>query len=181
MGRQAIEHDVMAKQYHLSDRQQLVIEYIAKHGGISIQQFEEICPDVTRRTLQRELKELIQGDDRFNFLGKVPHQQLAHYYRQADLTVVPSLCYENSPKVIDESLVANVPVLAADIGGVPEIIKDDYNGYTFVPGNEENLVQVLNHFLSHPEKIEELKKNSFVSVHNLSINNYIKKLLSSIG
>ena len=58
LGRQAIEQDVMAKQYHLSDRQKLVIEYIAKHGGISIQQFEVICPDVTRRTLQRELKEL---------------------------------------------------------------------------------------------------------------------------
>jgi DNA-binding HxlR family transcriptional regulator len=49
----------MAKQHLLSDRQKLAIEYIAKHGGISIQQFEGICPDVTRRTLQRELKELI--------------------------------------------------------------------------------------------------------------------------
>lgn len=59
LGRQAIEHDIMAKQHHLSNRQKLAIEYIAKHGGISIQQFEGICPDVTRRTLQRELKELI--------------------------------------------------------------------------------------------------------------------------
>jgi Fic family protein len=60
LGRQAIEQDVMAKLYHLSDRQKLAIEYIAKHGGISIQQFEGICPDVTRRTLQRELKELME-------------------------------------------------------------------------------------------------------------------------
>ena len=59
LGKQAIEQDVMAKQYHLSDRQKLAVEYIAKHGGISIQQFEGICPDVTRRTLQRELKELL--------------------------------------------------------------------------------------------------------------------------
>lgn len=59
LGKQAIEQDVMAKQYHLSDRQKLVMEYIAKHGGISIRQFEGICPGVTRRTLQRELKELV--------------------------------------------------------------------------------------------------------------------------
>jgi Fic family protein len=59
LGKQAIEQDVMSMQYHLSDRQKLAIEYIAKHGGISIQQFEGICPDVTRRTLQRELKELV--------------------------------------------------------------------------------------------------------------------------
>jgi Fic family protein len=47
------------KAISLSDRQKLAIEYIVKHGGITIQQFEAICPDVTRRTLQRELKELI--------------------------------------------------------------------------------------------------------------------------
>ncbi len=58
LGKQAIDQDVLAKQYHLSDRQKLAIEYIAKYGGITIQQFENICPDVTRRTLQRELKEL---------------------------------------------------------------------------------------------------------------------------
>src|SRR3990167_8010098 len=58
-GKQAIEQDVLARQYHLSDKQKLASEYIVKHGGISIRQFEEICPDVTRRTLQRELKELI--------------------------------------------------------------------------------------------------------------------------
>ncbi len=59
IGKQAIEQDLMARQYHLSGRQKLAIEYITKHGGITIQQFEAICPEVTRRTLQRELKELI--------------------------------------------------------------------------------------------------------------------------
>lgn len=59
LGKQAIEQDIMAKQHHLSDRQKLAIEYIAKYGGISIQQFQVLCPDVTRRTLQRELKELM--------------------------------------------------------------------------------------------------------------------------
>ena len=53
LSKQAIE------QYHLSDRKKLVIKYISKHGSITIQQFENICPDVTRRTLQRELKELV--------------------------------------------------------------------------------------------------------------------------
>ncbi len=60
LGKQAIEHDVLAKEYHLSQRQNLAMEYISKHGEMTIQQFERICPDVTRRTLQRELKELIE-------------------------------------------------------------------------------------------------------------------------
>lgn len=59
IGKQAIEQDLLARQYHLSDRQKLALGYIAKHAGITIRQFETIYPDVTRRTLQRELKELI--------------------------------------------------------------------------------------------------------------------------
>ena len=124
-----------------------------------------------------EMKRLVQDDNRFRAVGRVKQDKLADYYRQADLTIVPSLCYENSPKVIDESLVANVPVIAADIGGVSEIVKDDYNGFTFAPGNEKNLIEVLEYFLNHPEKIEELKKNCFVSVRNFSVSNYLKQLI----
>jgi len=62
LGKQAIEQDVLIKKHRLSDRQKLAIEYISRHGRISIQQFEDICPDVTRRTLQRELKELLDKD-----------------------------------------------------------------------------------------------------------------------
>ena len=130
---------------------------------------------------ENQMKELIKNDNRFWFLGRVEHHKLSDYYRQADLTIVPSLCYENSPKVIDESLVANVPVIAADIGGVSEIVKDDYNGFTFAPANEKNLIEVLEHFLNHPENIEKLKKNCFISVHNLSVGNYIKRLLQLIS
>lgn len=127
-----------------------------------------------------EVAELIKDDGRFKAVGRVNHKDIAAYYRQADITIVPSLCYENSPKVIDESLIANVPVIASDIGGVPEIIKDDYNGFTFAAGNEANLISVINHFLDHPENLDKLKKNSFVSVRSLSVGNYIKKLLSLI-
>lgn len=126
---------------------------------------------------ETQVRELIKGDPRFQLIGRVDHEKLIEYYRQADLTIVPSLCYENSPKVIDESLIANVPVLAADIGGVSEIVKDDYNGFTFAPGNEKNLIEVLEYFLNHPEKIDELRKNCFVSVRNFSVSNYIKQLL----
>lgn len=126
------------------------------------------------------VKDLVVSDMRFNFVGRVPNDNLTDYFRQADLTIVPSLCYENSPKVIDESLVANVPVVAADIGGVSEMVQDDYNGFTFAPGNEKSLTDVLQLFLNHPEKIEALKKNCFVSVRNYSVGNYIKKLLSLI-
>lgn len=127
-----------------------------------------------------EVKQSVANDSRFKFMGRIEHSELADYYRQTDLVIVPSLCYENSPKVIDESLIANVPVIASDIGGVSEIVKDDYNGFTFAPGNEKNLTEVLEYFLNHPEEIEELKKNCFISVRNSSTGNYLKQLLKLI-
>jgi len=59
LGKQAIEQDIMIKDHHLSERQKSAIEFIAKQGGMTIQQFENIYPDMTRRTLQRELKQLV--------------------------------------------------------------------------------------------------------------------------
>lgn len=59
LGKQAITQSLLAKEYHLSERQRLAVEHMATEGGLSIQQFERMCPDVTRRTLQRELKDLI--------------------------------------------------------------------------------------------------------------------------
>lgn len=131
-------------------------------------------------SLGTEVKQRIAGDKRFEFVGRVDRQRMPEMYRQADITVVPSLCYENSPAVISESLVANVPVVAADIGGIGEMVKDNVNGFTFAAGNTENLTTVLRHFIEHPERIDELKKNCFVSVREHSLDRYLKRLLAII-
>lgn len=59
LGKQVIEQSVLMKDYDLSERQKLAVNYILIEGELSIQQFGKICPDVTKRTLQRELKNLI--------------------------------------------------------------------------------------------------------------------------
>lgn len=55
-GEQAIRRDVLVKQYGLSDRQAEAIKYILEHESLTIQDFERLCPDINRRTLQRDLK-----------------------------------------------------------------------------------------------------------------------------
>ena len=58
-GEQAIRRDLIAKQHNLSDRQALALSHILVRGSLSIQDFERICPRVTRRTLQRDLKSMV--------------------------------------------------------------------------------------------------------------------------
>lgn len=58
-GEQVIKLDIIKNEYKLSMRQQQAVNYIAKYGSLTIKDYENICPNVNRRTLQRELKTMI--------------------------------------------------------------------------------------------------------------------------
>jgi Fic family protein len=58
-GEQAIRRDVLVKQHGLSDRQAKAVQHILEHGSLTIQEFGGLCPEVNRRTLQRDLKALL--------------------------------------------------------------------------------------------------------------------------
>ena len=52
--------EVLFQKYQLSPRQRLALTFAIKHGGLTIQNFEEICPEPSRRTLQRELRRIVE-------------------------------------------------------------------------------------------------------------------------
>lgn len=131
---------------------------------------------------EAQIKELIKDDSRFKFCGYVRNSQLSNFYKQTDYTILPSLCYENSPLAIYESFSCGIPVLASDIGGVSELVKDNYNGFTFDPGDEKNLIKVLEHFLKYSQEyLPEFRKNAFETVKNYTLNKYISRLISLLN
>jgi Fic family protein len=58
-GEQAIRRDVLIKEHRLSDRQAKALGHILEHGSLTIQDFEHYFPDVNRRSLQRDLKAMV--------------------------------------------------------------------------------------------------------------------------
>jgi Fic family protein len=62
LGEQAIRRDVLIKEHGLSDRQAKAIGHILEHGSLTIQDFERLCPDINRRSLQRDLKAMLDMD-----------------------------------------------------------------------------------------------------------------------
>ncbi|GAB4335790.1 MAG: Dot/Icm type IV secretion system effector CoxFIC1 [Desulfobulbaceae bacterium] len=58
-GEQAIRRDVLVKKHRLSERQAKALAHILEHGSLNIQDFEGLCPEVNRRTLQRDLKAMV--------------------------------------------------------------------------------------------------------------------------
>jgi len=65
--------------------------------------------------------------DRAIFLGRVPRDRLAIYFRAADYTVLYS-GYEGLSHTLLESLRAGTPVIASDKGGNPEVVQHEQNG-----------------------------------------------------
>lgn len=90
-----------------------------------------------------ESVELAGRDVRIAFYGRQRLEDMNRLFAEADYAVVPSLCYENAPTVIGESFAHGVPVIAADIGGAAEMVRDGENGFVFEAGNEASLLAVL--------------------------------------
>jgi glycosyltransferase involved in cell wall biosynthesis len=91
-----------------------------------------------------------------SFEGLVPNEEVGRVLADADLVVVPSLWYENSPVVIQEAFAAGVPVIASRIGALAEKIQHGANGFLFTPGDVEALRDVLKGLAENPARIENL-------------------------
>jgi len=54
--------ETLTRKYNLSGRQQKAVQHLLQNDTLTIHDFEELCPNVNRRTLQRELKELVDKE-----------------------------------------------------------------------------------------------------------------------
>lgn len=116
-------------------------------------------------------------DRRLVYVGFQSLTQLRRLFQMADVLVVPSLCYENSPTVIYEALESGLPVVAANIGGVGELIREGENGTMFNPGDAADLIAALRRM--DADKIGWYGKSATVraSIHDLSMDRYVAKLI----
>jgi Fic family protein len=59
-GERVIRRDVIVQKQGLNERQGKAIEFLLTHGKLTIKDFEELCPEVNRRSLQRDLKAFLE-------------------------------------------------------------------------------------------------------------------------
>lgn len=85
------------------------------------------------------------------FLGYRSGDALFDAIRGARAMVLPSEWYENAPMSVLESYALERPVLGADIGGIPELIRDGRTGGIFKSGDVESLAACLRRFDSMPD------------------------------
>jgi len=82
----------------------------------------------------QELARSLPLDGRARFLGPQPRQAVFELLRAADAALLSS-SWENFPHMVVEALSVGTPVVATDVGGVTEILRDGENGL-LVPMND---------------------------------------------
>lgn len=132
----------------------------------------------SRGSLEQEVLKRIAGDSRIVRVGFV--EDLASFFKTMHYLIMPSLCYENSPLVTFESLANGTPVIVSRIGGAGEPIEDGVNGFQFVPGDEQDLLRVLNCAVAEIGQYDERSAYARESVKNYPIEKYVERLLSTV-
>lgn len=88
------------------------------------------------------LEQLGVPRDRYLFLGGVPYLEMPYLYSMASAFMLPSYS-ESFPMTVLEAMSCQVPVIATDVGGIPEMIDSGRNGLLVQPGNPKNLSAAL--------------------------------------
>jgi glycosyltransferase involved in cell wall biosynthesis len=112
------------------------------------------------------------------FCGTFPNGEIAKVLAGLHVLVVPSLWYENHPLVLSSAMAAKRPVICSDFPGLSEVIKHDWNGMTFPPGDVAALAAHLGRLAGDPALLAQLSSNCQPPK---STPEYVNELLSLYG
>ncbi len=104
--------------------------HVAIRGRVDEPMFQAYIDDCRRRAA---------GDPRIEFAGPYAHADAGVVFGDMDALVVPSVWYENTPFVVLEAFMAGVPVVASNLGGLSEVIREGENGLLFRAGDAKSL------------------------------------------
>ena len=125
--------------------------------------------------LLSKIKKLAENDRRIVLKGKLTPDKVAQQMARVDLTIVPSIWEEPFGRVIIESFQQGTPVLASDVGGIPELIDD--KKMLFEKQNVKELREKIIRFkrLSYQDR-NKLIKNSYdeSEKYRTNIEDYVK-------
>ncbi|QWR78047.1 glycosyltransferase family 4 protein [Candidatus Magnetomonas plexicatena] len=114
-----------------------------------------------------ELKQLVKHlglSERVTFTGHLPHNKITELLKDAKLSFIPNIQSEiskyTSPLKMFEYMAAGVPIVAANLPGISEVLQHGQNALLFTPGDVEGLVRQTKTLLNDMALAAELAKNA---------------------
>lgn len=151
---------------------------ISKEKGIStlctaIKNLDIDLTIVGQGSLVPEIKKIMHVQKNIKLFKFMEEKKLFSLIQKHHFSVLPSEWPENSSLSAIESLSLDRPVLASNIGGNPEIIINNFNGWLFEPKNIEDLRQTI-------QKIISLGNKDLFKISQNALNSFNQKYSSKI-
>ncbi|WP_304402074.1 glycosyltransferase family 4 protein [uncultured Dubosiella sp.] len=122
--------------------------------------------------LEEELKKQAEPfGDKIEFIGPKTHEELKVIYPSADIFVAPSITAKDGDKegfglVILEAMASGLPIVASDSGGIPAIIKNNFNGFLVKEKDINDINNKINLLLNNESVRSEILSNANDTVKN---------------
>lgn len=92
----------------------------------------------------------VLGPSSVKYVGVKQNIELRALIAESLGIIVPSLCYENQPFSILEAFACGKPVIASNLGGMAELVKNGERGILVPPGDAEALADAMKWLFNHP-------------------------------
>ena len=109
---------------------------------------------------REELEQHFEGTPT-HFVGYLAGEELGAAYASADAFIFPSRT-ETLGLVLLEAMAAGCPVIAAEAGGIPDIVTNGVNGFMFNPADEQGAITATQKLLGMKAERELLRQNARV-------------------
>jgi glycosyltransferase involved in cell wall biosynthesis len=97
------------------------------------------------------LAEKLGITEQVEWLGAMPNSEIAEFYQNLDVVVVPSRQESFGVTAVEGSACAR-PIIASRVGGLPEVVIDGETGIMVEPENVEKLVEAMKFMIDHSEE-----------------------------
>ena len=118
-------------------------------------------------------KKLTEIIGKHNIMGKIffhvqvdDRSKLKRFYERSDVFVLPSIV-EGIGVVILEAMSAGRPIVATNVGDIPEFVKDEYNGILMPPRDASFLANATNSLICSPSMRKQYGTNGFKYCQNV--------------
>ncbi len=122
------------------------------------------------------LTKTLHIEDCIQFKGWIENKELGTYYSKASIVVAPSTVPEAFGLVILEAMSMGRPVIATNVGAIPEIIDNGVNGYLVEPNNSEQIAEKVIKLFLEENLLTELGRNARKKAEEFSIEKHLENL-----
>lgn len=130
---------------------------------------------------KENIKQIVKDnklESRVKLLGFLDKKQMTEVTRKCKFVVVPSIWYENCPYSILETLAIGKPVIGSNMGGIPELIDDNKNGFIYKYDDVKELSKKMEILFDNKELVDKFsKKSKELAKEKYSREKYYKELI----